>query len=222
MAGLKFKEVTPEVKARLDLGDAVIAQVKRLAPWGSGNQKHVVEKTHGRSAYLTGLVQRRLGDDDWERPLRNAGVTAGYGAGACQNLASLSYTVLRSRLSAADTICLCAHLEVTHWCATIGDPDQDPANEVVVVDPWPISPQACVLEDHFCGDALEVVRRKHAGKPNLARRLRKHKPPDGQTKRAYARRNWFTYDFNEYPSDWWNQVYCSKYDCRVIYQTRMP
>jgi hypothetical protein len=206
---IRFKAVNAETKRLIDLGNQVIRDCRALIAMGAANQVQNVSASLGRSHYLTGVVQNHP-NYVWDRPLHNGGVTCAYGAGNCQDQAAVTYTILRSKLSAGETTSFCVNWGIKRSFATIGVPGTDPDNEVICVDPWPINAQALLLEDHFCKNGLQVLRYKRGGKnPNYMARLNKHTPVDGLIVRQYADAHvWDVNAINTSPG-MWNHQYCS-------------
>jgi hypothetical protein len=217
---IRFKAVSAETKRLLDVADQVNRACRALVAMGAGNQRPNVSASQGRSHYLTGEVQSHP-NYVWDRPLRNGGVTCAYGAGNCQDQAAVTYTILRSTLSGAETTSFCVNWVIKHSFATIGIPGTDPANEVVCVDPWPIHCQAVLLEDHFCKNSLTVLRHKVGGKnPNYMTRLNKHAPVDALAKKQYADAHVWDVDAINTGGGMWTHEYCSINKITWVYKVR--
>jgi hypothetical protein len=153
--------VSQEVLDLLKLGDQVIAKVRALVPHGAGNQSDDHKRTSGQSAHRTALVQRTYGTD-WSRPMRNAAATIKFGAGNCQEQAAVAYLFLRESLGAGYKVTYCVAWNAKHSFATIGVPNTDSEEKVVVVDSWPIHAQAVLWKHHFCRNDpnLQILRNK--------------------------------------------------------------
>jgi hypothetical protein len=153
--------VAQETLDLLKFGDEVIARVRQLVPYGAGNQKVDFAKTAGGAAHRTAAAQQTYGTD-WSRPMRNAAATMKFGAGNCQDQAAVTYLCLRESLGAGNEVSFCVAGQTHHSFATIGIPNTDSEEKVVVVDPWPIHPQSVLWKHHFCryDNQLQVLRHK--------------------------------------------------------------
>jgi hypothetical protein len=215
----KFKAVTAKTKRLIDLGNQVIRDCRALIAMGAGNQVQDVASSQGRSHYFTSVVQKNR-NYVWDRPLRNGGVTCAYGAGNCQDQAAVTYTILRSKLTAGENTSFCVNWAIKHSFATIGTPGTDPENEVICVDPWPIKPQALLLKDHFCKEGLKVLRSKPGGKnADYMARLKKHAPKDAWIDR-WAAPSSFDVDAITSGDGMWDHEYCSNDGIAWVYKVR--
>lgn len=228
MPNFQFKEVSPQVNARLAVATRVIQLAKQLLPMGAGNQRADVQRTGGASWHLTGMVQQNP-NYVWTKPLSSGTITAAYGAGNCQDQAAVVYTILRSEVSAIEKISFCVHQGIHHSFTTIGEPLVDPKNEVVVVDPWPINTQAVLWEDHFCfatsinvAAGFSKIRTKTGGKAQTyQQRLQKHNyAPYAQQWRVYHQNQVNDVDAINSSPGMWNHQYCSKNNITWVYKVR--
>jgi hypothetical protein len=162
---IQFKAVSAETKRLIDIGNRVIRECRALVAMGASNQLQDVLRTRGRSNLLAKAavfyLNRRY---IWDRPLKSGAVTVAFGAGNCQLQASVAYTILRSELTAVEKVCWCINSGINHAYTTIGDPATNGDDKVICVDPWPIKPQALLLQDHFCRLGTRVVRGKPGGR----------------------------------------------------------
>jgi FYVE zinc finger len=217
----KFKSVSTETKRLIDLGDQVIRDCRAIVAMGAGNQVQNVAKTQGKSAYLTAAVQSDQ-KYQWDRPLRNGTVTVAYAAGNCQDQAAVTYTILRSKLTAAEQTSFCVNNAIHHSFATIGVPGTDPEDQVICVDPWPIKAQAILLEDHFCKVGVQVLRHKKGGKGDYMQRLNKpkNKSAEATAKKQIANASVFDVSAIINSAGMWNHEYCSNDGITWVYKVR--
>ena len=217
----KFKAISAETKRLIDIGNQVIRDCRAIVAMGAGNQVQNVASTQGRSAYLTAAVQSDQ-KYQWDRPLRNGTVTVAYGAGNCQDQAAVTYTILRSKLTAAEQTSFCANYAIHHSFATIGVPGTDPEDQVICVDPWPIKAQALLLEDHFCKVGVQVLRHKKGGKGDYMQRLNKQKNKSSQAtaKKQIANGSVFNVNAIINSAGMWNHEYCSNNRITWVYKVR--
>lgn len=157
--------VAKETLDLLALGDQVIARVRSLVPYGAGNQRVDFTRTGGEAGYRTKLAQQTYGND-WWRPARNAAATMKFKSGNCQDQAAVAYLCLRESLSTAHKVSFCVAHSTKHSFSTIGIPNVDSEDKVVVVDSWPIHAQAVLWKHHFCrhDTNLQVLRTKSGTK----------------------------------------------------------
>jgi len=153
--------------------------------------------------------------------LRMSGAAVTWGAGNCQEQAAVTYAVLRSTCDDQTKISYCIHNGEHHVFSAIGEPLVDPANAVVIVDPWPINAQALLWEDHFCYEPaatpnFTVWRTKFGGK--AARRAEKHSDMFDAIAR---RREVVPYIINSSLPNAWNQQWGSKTGTWVDYTSSL-
>ncbi|MEM9058972.1 MAG: hypothetical protein AAGD13_00795 [Pseudomonadota bacterium] len=213
---MKIIGIDPTVKGYLDIGDEVIEQVKKLVPHGAGNQVDDVKRTSGHADRLTGMAQRLVGPD-WHRPMRNAAATIKYGSGNCQDQAAVAYLCLRDRLPSAANVSYCVAWATKHSFATIGNPETDSEDQVVVVDPWPIHPQAVRWKEHFCrGDNRLEVKRSKSGKADGPSKVERCKTKHFATTH-YEQELIFVTDHPASPT--WNHQWCAAAKEKIVYST---
>jgi len=156
------KFVPFETLEHIKLGDAVIREVRRLLPYGSGNQKFDVGSWTATQTdtQARGYLTQQLYQGNYGRAQHMAGAAVTFGSGTCQDQAAVAYLLLRERLPTTTTACFC-YSDYSHHCyAAIGVPNTDPADQVVIVDPWPKYPQALLWTDHFCYAHCGIYRQK--------------------------------------------------------------
>ncbi len=160
------KFISAELLGLIQLGDAVIREVRRLMPYGAANQKFDVKRST-ETQPMTVLTQQAY-QGHYSEAQHMAGAAVTYGAGTCQDQAAVAYLLLRERLPATRTACFAFSNYSSHCFATIGVPNTDAADQVVVVDSWPKYAQALLWQDHFCYPICGIYRQKpgvgHAGK----------------------------------------------------------
>jgi hypothetical protein len=217
---IRFKAVSAETKRLIDLGNEVIQICRAIVKMGAGNQEQTVRATQGRSSHLTWLVHHHP-NYIWNKPLHSGGVSCGYGAGNCQDQAAITYTILRSKLTAEQTVSFCLNSVAKHSFATIGDPRTDPANEVICVDPWPLQPQALLLEHHSDTFGLEVLRSKKGAKAlDFWDRLLRYAPSDALSVREAAETLTFNVESIIKGPGMFDRVYASSGGITWVYKVR--
>ena len=195
---------------KIAVGDSVILTVKQLLPNGAGNQQFDYYRNNNNSTRFTGLVQKCYGAD-WYRPLRNAGAALKFGAGNCQEQASVAYALLRERLNNSTFASFCVSWDYKHSFATIGNPLTDNPRDVIVVDPWPQLAQAVLQEDHFVADRpIDVLRSKVGGKTDRIAKARAKYPQNVDKDIVMSM-------FEHYPPPPYNQLYCAKINDIINY-----
>ncbi|MDA8049002.1 MAG: hypothetical protein M0002_03175 [Rhodospirillales bacterium] len=167
------KFVSAETLQLVQLGDAVIREVRRLLPYGAANQKFDFKNTE--TGPNTALTQQAY-NGHYAEAQHMAGAAVTYGAGTCQDQAAVAYILLRERLDSSKTACFCYSDSAHHCFAAIGVPNTDPADKVVIVDSWPKYAQALLWQDHFCYPHVGIYRQKAGvGQPGkLARAKAKY------------------------------------------------
>jgi hypothetical protein len=170
-------EVSSWILELIDVGDATIRKVIGFLTHGMGNQRAYINQAEKQAGLRTYAAQQLSKDpDDRFRYMRMAAATIKYGAGACHEIAALTYCVLRETVDSSIPVCYvtCDHCE--HAFVTLGIIGVHPDDEVIVVDAWPMRAQAVRWTDHFCRPyKLEIRTVKFgAGKPRISRLMSKH------------------------------------------------
>lgn len=150
------KEVSDTAMGRLNDAQSAIDEVKSVLSHGAGNQKEALEATNFNSYFRMAAMRDR---DCWvldpsvydlARQYPNA-LTAAKAelaqGGNCGEHAAIAYDWLRANTS--HQIHKSAKEGLDHAFVVIGDADKDGDDELVVSDPWPTAPTACLWEDHF-------------------------------------------------------------------------
>jgi hypothetical protein len=167
MPALSSKNVSGYDARNLDIGNEVISQVRRLMPYGSGNQVTDYQRTEGESARRTRLayaMHEREGEGVF-KPRLLASIASQYGAGNCDMTGAMAYSLLRGALTEEFVVSFVQVKEHTfaafrHWT-------QEP-EDAVIVDPWPPQGMAVMAKDHFCSGRKEVARTDKFGKKDPA------------------------------------------------------
>jgi hypothetical protein len=208
--------VNQNTLALIALADEVIARIRYLVPHGAGNQTWNNERTRGWAQWLTDQAQMACDlTNNWTRPSRVAGAVLKFGAGNCQDQASVAYLLLRELLPPTLEASYCVANKTHHSFAAIGVPNSDPDDKVVIVDAWPEMAQAVLWKHHFCrrDSAFSVLRHKAGGKT-------------GKLDRSVAKYDFINFDKNaplpDY--DWntrtkgnWNHRWCVSNAEVIIY-----
>ncbi|MDX5628069.1 MULTISPECIES: hypothetical protein [unclassified Brenneria] len=127
----------------LKLAQETLRKVKRMLPYGAGNQKADVIYTKGESAMRLLMLRERAASPF---PVVNAKEVARHQAGNCGEQAELSYTLLAGQRVNAP-VQYVSDKNWDHEYVLIGDPrDQFWGDQhTVVVDPWVRFPTAVTL-----------------------------------------------------------------------------
>lgn len=150
------KEVSEKAMTRINDAQSAIDQTKSVLSHGAGNQKEALEATKFNSYFRMAAMRDR---DAWEidpsvyhlaRKYPNA-LTAAKAdlaqGGNCGEHAAIAYDWLRANTS--HQLHKSAKEGLDHAFVVIGDVEKDGDDELVVSDPWPTAPTACLWEDHF-------------------------------------------------------------------------
>ncbi|MBE7210258.1 MAG: hypothetical protein INR65_04500 [Gluconacetobacter diazotrophicus] len=162
--------IPPDLLRMIEIGDAVIHQVRALRSLGAQNlvRESTAENARGllRARYEKALL-RAAKPNRTSLPIRPIAVAAvRHRSGNCQEAAAIAYCLLRGYVELFDICISTVAPEFDHGFVCIGDPRILPADRVVVVDAWPYEPQAVTLADHFCrAYRLRVARKTTSGKP---------------------------------------------------------
>lgn len=163
------KHVSPRAYALLTLAQRAIDHTKAIIQ-NQGNQLPAIERTKGNSFNRLRVVRN---DDYWTFTTDEAADVAARDplayiaakvdiarGGNCGEHAVVAFNFLRS-IAKGVKLQRCSYEGLDHAFVILGDltqPDEFPDNELVVADPWPISPEACLWEDHFAngGDRSQI------------------------------------------------------------------
>lgn len=218
----------PRPLKNLKLAETIIMQVRSLLPYGAGNQIADSQRTMGQFTGRTALAMKDAGVMQGQQGviknlMRMAGAAANWGSGNCQEQAAVTYCVLRETLPSTAKISYCTHNSIHHVFATIGELLVDPANQVVIVDPWPINAQAVHWDDHFCYEPIvapnfNVWRTKFGGKApsDGSQRVKKHIFTD-PFESISRRREIVPYIINLPGQGAWNHQWCARTGARIDY-----
>jgi len=154
--------VSAKTMTRLQLAQAAIHQVNNeILKYGAGNQADDIRKTRGVSLNRTKVLQDKK-DVDWTvirdnaedekrvqpEPARRAILLKYYGASVCDDFGYATFDYLRE-IASGQQLTRAASPGLHHAYVIIGDLKTDTDSELVVADPWPTSPQACIWSDFF-------------------------------------------------------------------------
>lgn len=154
---LPQKEVQENTMKRLEAARAAIEHTKSILEYGAGNQVEAIEETDSNSYYrmqagrsnwnfdIPPEVQELRRKDPMAFMAAKAQLTQG---GNCGEHAALAYDYLRQALP-GEHIQYSQTKDLDHAYVIIGDPSKESDSELVVADPWPTAPTACLWEDHF-------------------------------------------------------------------------
>lgn len=151
------KEVSATAMARLGHARRGIEQTKKVLSHGAGNQKEALKATNFNSYFRMAAMRDR---DCWELDpalydladrypdaLTAAKADLAQG-GNCGEHAMIAFDFLR-QTAASETVNRCDVTDLDHAFVIVGDVASDEDDELVVCDPWPTAPTACLWEDHF-------------------------------------------------------------------------
>lgn len=179
------KEVSATAMRRLGAAKAGINVTKQALPHGAGNQLEALQATNFNSYFRMAAMRD---SECWQITSAARQLAAKYpdalvrakaemaGGGNCGEHAMVAFDYLRT--TAGDTVNRAAKAGLDHAFVVIGDTHNDTDKDLVVCDPWPTAPTACLWEDHFAytrdrtklevsntvtGDDQEVVSAIRAG-----------------------------------------------------------
>ncbi|MHA6911251.1 type III effector [Ralstonia pseudosolanacearum] len=129
----------------LKIAETTVRQVKRMLPYGGGNQKPDVTYTEGESWARRSMLRDETYCQD---PIQHAKEVVRYQAGNCAEHANVSYALLAGRQLNAPLL-RASDGNDDHAYVLIGDP-RDPywgERDTVVVDAWVTHPSAFTLAE---------------------------------------------------------------------------
>jgi len=145
-------EVDAQVVARFKLAAQAIRFARTAIPH-AGNQRSHLQTTEGRSRSRMLLTQQIANHMSWDD---TAGIVACTRGGNCGENAQLAAHYLASR-DTSEPFGVYHVPGLDHAFVLIGDPLTEPANKVVVVDPWVVNPTPVLWEDYFAyHDSLKL------------------------------------------------------------------
>ena len=151
------KEVSSKAMSRIGHAKSAIDHTKKVLSHGGGNQKEALQATNFNSYFRMAAMRD---PDCWylDRELfalaraNPSALTAAKAdlaqGGNCGEHAAIAFDYLR-RNAGGETIHKSAKEGLDHAFVVIGDIRNDADDELVVSDPWPTAPTACLWEDHF-------------------------------------------------------------------------
>lgn len=176
------RPVNPTVYRAIQYADEVISKVKELLYVGADNQvtQHTDESSKGlyMARNFEQVMRRRVEHKYDVRHIRPIAVSAlATHTGNCGEQAAVAYC-LALEIPENWVICVVKSLGMDHTFVTIGNPQIDASDKVVVIDPWPTQARAVLMKHHFCGDmGFKVLKRNFANKPqNFTRMKSKYNP----------------------------------------------
>lgn len=155
------KKVGAASMKRLAAAKEAIAHTKSVIQFGAGNQYEALKATNFNSYFR---MQAMRDMSCWQidpsvYALANKhpnALTAAMGdlagGGNCGEHAQIAYDYLTVALP-GETINQCDREGLDHAFVILGDTKGDSDSSLVVSDPWPTAPTACLWEDHFAFDA---------------------------------------------------------------------
>ncbi|RKP52501.1 hypothetical protein [Trinickia fusca] len=165
------KEVTPEEKRLLEIGDAVIKQVKQDLHFGSSNQQESYN-AYGPEAKLRTRFARQHNahpQKEGRHPRRMALAAVVAGAGNCGEMAACAYVRCRESIGPQYQVLWVSARNADHSFCLLGKLSWFQGH-FIVVDPWPTQAQAVLYEDHFMytlGKLPEVLKRNNGKGANI-------------------------------------------------------
>lgn len=151
------KEVSGRGMARLMAAQMGIEHTKEVLAYGGGNQKEALEETNFNSYYRMDAMRK---NEFWsgtpeaielakKHPQALTAAKARHAQGGnCGEHAMVAFDYLRQNLG-GDKVSQVDVEGLDHAFVMIGDMDKDNASDLVICDPWPTAPVACLWEDHF-------------------------------------------------------------------------
>lgn len=165
------KDVSAKAMSRLTVAADAIAATKKAIP-AQGNQVPALQSTKMNSYYR---LQVMRDDDCWEFATQESATLASQNreayeaakadlahGGNCGEHAWVAYHYLRLHAK-GERIQYSAASGLDHAFVILGDIKNDKDNELVVSDPWPNNPTACLWEDHFAhvDDRSQIIDYTH-------------------------------------------------------------
>lgn len=158
--GDPIKHVSPRAFEYLGFAQDAIDHTKQVIT-DQGNQLKALERTKGNSYNRLKVVRDESVwsfSSEYARTLARANPHAYAAAkaefvrgGNCGEHAVVAFNYLNS-ISRGIKLQNCSYAGLDHAFVILGDlskPEQFPDHELVVADPWPMKPEACLWEDHF-------------------------------------------------------------------------
>lgn len=151
---IRMQQVGDRQLKRLAVAQKCIEHINRnVMTLGAGNQKEDIVATQGVSrqrAQLSkthNIVDNGRSTKDGAEESRATVKAEHWNAGVCDDYAKVTMDYLRKALP-GETLTRVGHDK--HAFVIIGDRGQEQDSDLVVADPWPTRPQACLWTDHFC------------------------------------------------------------------------
>lgn len=150
------KEVSGQAMSRINDAKAGIEHTKSVLSHGAGNQREALEATNFNSYFrmaamrdpecwnISPLVHKLC--TQYPEALTAAKADLAQG-GNCGEHAAIAYDYLRT--NTREMVHMSSKEGLDHAFVVMGDPDKDSDSELVICDPWPTAPTACLWEDHF-------------------------------------------------------------------------
>lgn len=171
-AAAPIKEVTSLGMGRLMAAQMGIEHTKEVLAYGAGNQKEALEETNFNSYFR---MQAMRTADFWQatpeamelaqqHPQALTAAKARHAQGGnCGEHAQVAFDYLRQNLG-GDLVRQVDVSGLDHAFIMIGDPQKDNENDLVICDPWPTKPVACLWVDHFAytNDSSKINERAAA------------------------------------------------------------
>lgn len=152
------KTVSGKAGARLAHARAAIEHTKKVMKFGAGNQASALRATNFNSYFRLKVMRTdrfwEIDESVREVAARNpAALTAAKAdiahGGNCGEHATVAFDFLRAT-ARGQQFQMCAKSGLDHAFVIIGDlGSSDTDADLVVSDPWPTAPTACLWEDHF-------------------------------------------------------------------------
>jgi hypothetical protein len=155
-------KVSPLVARRIEAASGVIARVRELLPYRSGNNLCDVVRTEGESvsrqygsrAAAKAIEKYQTGEfDDLDDIALEDALGRIFEAGNCEQQASVAFVEL-VLAGSNEMINYCeTDAEPSHAFVVIGDMKRESAETLVVADSWPAEAAPCLWTHHFAFDS---------------------------------------------------------------------
>ena len=150
------KTVSAKAMKRLGHAKRGIKHTKAVLSHGAGNQKEALEATKFNSYFrmsamrdpecwhISPHVYQLCRDNPEALTAAKADLAQG---GNCGEHAAIAFDYIRT--NSGSMVHMSSKEGLDHAFVVVGNPDKDGDDELVICDPWPTAPTACLWEDHF-------------------------------------------------------------------------
>jgi hypothetical protein len=150
------KEISGKAMTRIKHAADGIKQTKSVLSQGAGNQKEALEATKFNSYFRMAAMRDsecwNISSSVYQLARKHPeALTAAKadlaGGGNCGEHAAIAFDYLRT--NTGEMVHMSSKEGLDHAFVVVGNPDSDSDSELVICDPWPTAPTACLWEDHF-------------------------------------------------------------------------